>query len=268
VNKAAVKGDGMMILAIDWANQVFELNTQEPGVKIWTRPPSLLQTGDPLVVDQIIFKDGGWYRWRWNQRSILSPSDQPDYARFCRREQARDWFLAADMPLPAELADLKPAKSPTAIDELPLTAAEHADILSRRKTVESINEHRAELFPKVNAMLAEALAKRGKVKRRGLLRKAGERKAQAEEQQTVTQQEAAVLKAMLRHHPVKVTVSDLQGELKSDEKSIRGYLTSLHKCGLVSASNGKKGRALTQEGLHLAQILPVEAGQLLLRKPC
>jgi hypothetical protein len=86
------------------------------------------------------------------------------------------------------------------------------------------------------------------------------------EQDTVSQQEAAVLKVMLRYHPVRLTVVALSREIRPDEKSIRAYLNSLHRRGLVSAAAGKEGRSLTQTGLEKAKALPKEAGLHLFRK--
>jgi hypothetical protein len=73
----------------------------------------------------------------------------------------------------------------------------------------------------------------------------------------LSQQEADVLKCMLRHHPVRITVETLADELRRDVKSARGYLKSLQepRRGLVTESKGKQGRALTQKGLALARHL-------------
>jgi hypothetical protein len=43
------------------------------------------------------------------------PGTRPNYATFLTREQARDWFLAVNVPIPEELADLKPAAFPSTL---------------------------------------------------------------------------------------------------------------------------------------------------------
>jgi hypothetical protein len=84
--------------------------------------------------------------------------------------------------------------------------------------------------------------------------------------QSVSEQEAAVLKAMLQLHPQRVTVEILTEILRSDEKSLRSYLKSLEALHLVTKPHGKTGRALTEAGLLMAQLLPENAGARLFRQ--
>jgi hypothetical protein len=83
---------------------------------------------------------------------------------------------------------------------------------------------------------------------------------------TVSREEAAVLKVMLAHHPVRVTVERLASRLRLDEKSIRTYLASLQERGLVTEPVGKTGRSLTAAGLELVRALPAGVEGNLIRK--
>jgi hypothetical protein len=82
---------------------------------------------------------------------------------------------------------------------------------------------------------------------------------------SVSEQEAAILKAMRAIHPVQAKVEDLTGKLLLSEKSIRTYLKSLRTRKLVTKPQGKLGRALTDAGLKMAGKLPAGAGARLFR---
>jgi hypothetical protein len=80
---------------------------------------------------------------------------------------------------------------------------------------------------------------------------------------TVTSQEAAVLKVMLGHHPMRVTIVQLTHRLRLGERSVRNYLAALEgrAPALVSARAGKRGRHLTRAGWKLARRLSEDAGR-------
>jgi hypothetical protein len=84
----------------------------------------------------------------------------------------------------------------------------------------------------------------------------------------LSEQEAAILKAMLKRHPVRSKVGDLTEMLRLDEKSIRTYLQSLERKqpALVTEPHGKTGRMLTEAGISTAKSLPENAGAGLIRQ--
>jgi RHS repeat-associated protein len=51
---------------------------------------------------------GQWFHHAGDIFKLLMPGIRPNYATFLTTEQARDWFLAVEVPLPEELADLMP----------------------------------------------------------------------------------------------------------------------------------------------------------------
>jgi hypothetical protein len=80
-----------------------------------------------------------------------------------------------------------------------------------------------------------------------------------------SENEAAVLKAMRKLHPIRAKVADLEGSLDLNEKTIRECLKSLASRQLVTPSQGKSGRTLTDAGLTLSENLPGDAGTKLFR---
>jgi hypothetical protein len=82
----------------------------------------------------------------------------------------------------------------------------------------------------------------------------------------VSQEEAAVLKAMLQHHPARATVGQLTALLRFDEKTIRSHQKALEEGRLVTGVETNGGRGLTPVGLSMAKALPEIAGQAFLRK--
>jgi hypothetical protein len=104
------------VLALDCANRAFELDVRAPGVKSWTRPRREFDA--VLESHTFYFVKGQWYYHHTDGFTeafspLSRPGAGPNYARYSTREAARDWFLAAGMELPDELADLRPAKEPT-----------------------------------------------------------------------------------------------------------------------------------------------------------
>jgi hypothetical protein len=104
------------MLAIDCAGHVFEFNQNDPAVKKWSRPRA--PSDGPLYENRIFLVADQWYHHAghvWMAHVFEQQTNKPNYARFFTREEARDWFLAGNMLLPEELAEIRPAKTPTPI---------------------------------------------------------------------------------------------------------------------------------------------------------
>jgi hypothetical protein len=67
-------------------------------------------------------------------------------------------------------------------------------------------------------------------------------------------EEAAILKALLREHPVRLTVEKIEGKVTFTDKTIRKFLRSLRDRQLVEEPEKRKGHGLTQAGYKQAQV--------------
>jgi hypothetical protein len=83
---------------------------------------------------------------------------------------------------------------------------------------------------------------------------------------SLSQQEAAVLKALLQSHPVRLTVEGVERKVRFTDRTIRRALQSLsdRAAPLVEEPEPKKGHGLTPAGYALARGLPPDAGAELL----
>jgi hypothetical protein len=82
---------------------------------------------------------------------------------------------------------------------------------------------------------------------------------------TVRPEEAALLRAMLKIHPTRITAVQLGQRVRLEEKCIGRHLKALTGRGLVDEKTGKGGRGLTAVGLEMARTLSEDAGQHLMR---
>jgi hypothetical protein len=125
------------MFALDSANRVFSFDPRAPQVKSWARSTGAT---NGLYFDNLYLVNGEWYQHSGNRldpiKDIFSPPAAPNYARFRSREAARDWFLAVDLPLPDELADLRPEKG----SRLHRPTPDQADLRPRMKVKEANEE--------------------------------------------------------------------------------------------------------------------------------
>jgi hypothetical protein len=120
-----------LIYAIDAVGNVFSFDPNSPNVKTWTARQRLsgvnqlyrnLYLVGAIPADEFKATHKAerecrqWYYQEvdWAREVLgLEPRTTPNYARFFTREQARDFFLGAGIPLPDELSDLRPRTEPT-----------------------------------------------------------------------------------------------------------------------------------------------------------
>jgi hypothetical protein len=103
------------LLALDSHDRVFFFDPSRPEVKHWSAPRGCLDK--PGDYNEIYLVSGQWYRHAGDIFNEMMPGNRPNYATFLTREQARDWFLAVGVPMPEELADLRPAAFPTPLPD-------------------------------------------------------------------------------------------------------------------------------------------------------
>jgi hypothetical protein len=87
---------------------------------------------------------------------------------------------------------------------------------------------------------------------------------------SLTSNQAAVLKTLLRAGGVTMTVPMLEDKVSLSERTLRAVLKSLRDLGLAKEPTPKKGHCLTPEGHSRTLELPADAGSHLLkpeRKP-
>jgi hypothetical protein len=91
--------------------------------------------------------------------------------------------------------------------------------------------------------------------------------APAEQPQAVplNNEQAAVLKTLLRAGGVTMTVEMIVGEVSLSEKTVRKVLRSLRNLGLAEEPAPKKGHCLTHEGQRRTLELPADAEAHLLK---
>ncbi len=99
------------VLALDSQGRVFSFDPSKPEVKRWEALPGYLHNAGEYHTLYLVH--GQWYYHAGDIFKLLMPGTRPNYATFMTTEQARDWFLAVGVPMPEELADLRPAACPT-----------------------------------------------------------------------------------------------------------------------------------------------------------
>jgi hypothetical protein len=122
------------LLALDSQGRVFWFDPTKPDVKHWNRPPGCLHEAGDYSSVYLVY--GQWYHHASSVLKDLMPGTRPNYATYLTREQARDWFLAVGVPLPDELADLRPAAFPAIPRQEPeslVTLAQAAALVHRSK---------------------------------------------------------------------------------------------------------------------------------------
>jgi hypothetical protein len=122
------------LLALDSQGKVFSFDPSRPEVRHWSAPPGYLHK--PGDYNMLYLVHGQWFHHAGDIFNELMPGIRPNYATFLTTEQARDWFLAVGVPLPDELADLRPATFPSPPREEPdsfVTLAQGAALVHRSK---------------------------------------------------------------------------------------------------------------------------------------
>ena len=99
------------VLALDSQGKVFSFDPRKPDVKHWKAPLGYMFNAG--AYNTLFLVHGQWYHHAGDILKELWPGIRPNYATFFTREQARDWFLAVEVPVPEELADLRPAALPS-----------------------------------------------------------------------------------------------------------------------------------------------------------
>jgi len=138
------------LLALDSQGKVFSFDPAEQEVKHWSGPPDLLRNAGDYNVLYFVF--GQWYHHAGDMFTEFFPGIRPNYATFMTREQARDWFLAVNLPIPEELADLRPAAFPTATPEgqaCLITLSQAAALVHRSKRALEMYKRRGMPKPRV-----------------------------------------------------------------------------------------------------------------------
>jgi hypothetical protein len=69
----------------------------------------------------------------------------------------------------------------------------------------------------------------------------------------VVDEEAAILKVLLKAYPVLMTAEGIADRLYPSVKTVKKYIKSLEKKRLVTKADGKRGRSLTEAGLEQAK---------------
>jgi hypothetical protein len=104
-------------------------------VKCWNARPGYFASSS--AYHRLYLVHGQWFHHAGDLiQEAFAPRTCPNYATFLTREQARDWFLAVEVPLPEELADLRPAACPSRPPEEPaclITLSQAAGLVHRSK---------------------------------------------------------------------------------------------------------------------------------------
>ncbi len=135
------------VLALDSQGIVFSFDPNKPEVKHWSASPDYLHKVGDYNTLYLVY--GQWYHHAGDIFKELMPGIRPNYATFLTREQARDWFLAVGIPMPEELADMRPAAFPTTPrkeQECLVTLAQAAGLVHRSKR--ALEEYKGRGLPK------------------------------------------------------------------------------------------------------------------------
>jgi hypothetical protein len=120
------------ILALDSQGNVFAFDPSK--VKHWDAVPGY--SSKPGDYNTLYLVQGQWYLHIGDIFTELTPKTRPNYARLLTEKEARDWFLAVKVPMPEELAALRPAAFPSALrqeQESLITLNQAAALVHRHK---------------------------------------------------------------------------------------------------------------------------------------
>jgi hypothetical protein len=116
-------------------------------VKRWDAVPGY--SSKPGDYNTLYLVQGQWYLHLGDVLKDLMSKVRPNYATFLTKEQARDWFVAAKVPIPEELAELRCAAFPCTLpheQESLITLNQAAGLVHRSKR--ALEEYKGRGMPK------------------------------------------------------------------------------------------------------------------------